>query len=204
MAKVTGGASQALTLYSLQFCWSHTGNLFVTKWVHIQRHGLKLGGNFSKLRSASFSFPEIPEINKRVPHIQGRVTFGKKEPLLGSLHTVVRIWGKNKISKSQGPLGGANKWRLTLASKLMKNIINKVNWKKVLRNTSLRQQNMSWSHTWISHHSIIGLFISWISGNEKDADRDLDKFTPSFSPYGLIWTHLVTKRFPVPGIQNTI
>ena len=59
-------------------------NLFVIKWVHIQRHGLKLGGSFSKLRSASFSFPEIPEFNKRVPQIRGRVIFEKKEPLLGT------------------------------------------------------------------------------------------------------------------------
>ena len=57
----------------LGFCIPGTGIVFVTKWVHIKHYELILGGPFSKLRSASFSFTEIPEINKRVPKILGRV-----------------------------------------------------------------------------------------------------------------------------------
>ena len=72
-----------------------TGNLFVTKRVHIKLYGLKLGPNFSKSRSASFSFPEIQEINKTRPQNQGTCFFDKKEPLLGSLDTDVRFWIKD-------------------------------------------------------------------------------------------------------------
>ena len=39
--------------------------------------------------------------------------------------------------------------------------------------------------------------ISGISGYEKDAERNLEKLAPSFSPWRWICTHLVTKRFPV-------
>ena len=84
MAKVSGGPEPGVDLvFPLILLISH-GNLFVTKWVHIQRHGLKLGASFSKLRSAPFSFPEIPQIIKRVTQIWGRVIFEKKERLLGT------------------------------------------------------------------------------------------------------------------------
>ena len=71
------------------FCIPGTGNLFVTKWVHIKHYGLKLGGPCSKSCSASFSFPEIQEIDKTGPQNSGTCYLWKKRPLPGNRDTVV-------------------------------------------------------------------------------------------------------------------
>ena len=63
----------------------------LTKGVENKDYGLILGPIFAKLRSASFSFPKIPETNKRVTKIRGRVFFEKKEPLLG-MHGLSSEW----------------------------------------------------------------------------------------------------------------
>ena len=75
-----------------------TGNLFVTKRVHIKRYGLKLGPDFSKSHSASFPFSEIQEINKTRPQNPGTCFLKKQRAPARHARVVVRIGFNRKTS----------------------------------------------------------------------------------------------------------